>query len=329
MLNAARSRKARSNAIAAATAAILPFCLPSQALAGTVSPAFAASAIANLASATNCRGGTSSVFTAAQTVGSAALVSKSRQKPMSALDRIRARQTGSAASLTLAEAQIVTYMPLSAAHAALASSGGFSEGAAPIVPSAAIGITCAYGYSAEAPRLPARNYDFLESRILPVSATAFDNAWTRVSHDSGGHGAARKAVFTAQADKGTMEDRIAKVNRWVNRRVTYTPDAKLYGKADHWAAASETLRQGKGDCEDYAIAKMEILAAMGVPRKDMYLTLARDLVRRDDHAVLIVKLDGRAILLDNASDGLIDGDRANDYRPIMSFSADQRFLHGY
>ena len=139
----------------------------------------------------------------------------------------------------------------------------------------------------------------------------------------------RSAVLAADVAGGGTVDRIASVNSWVNRKVAYTADAKLYGKADYWASADETLAKGKGDCEDYAIAKMEILAAMGIARGDMYLTLARDLVRRDDHAVLIVKVDGRAIMLDNATDTLLDGDRANDYRPILSFNTNKSYLHGY
>jgi hypothetical protein len=42
--------------------------------------------------------------------------------------------------------------------------------------------------------------------------------------------------------------------------------------------------------EDFAIAKMQILAAAGVPTRDMYLTLVRDLRRQEDHAVLVVRV---------------------------------------
>jgi predicted transglutaminase-like cysteine proteinase len=72
-----------------------------------------------------------------------------------------------------------------------------------------------------------------------------------------------------------------------------------------------------------------MLAAMGVPRDAMYLTIARDLARAADHAVLVVKLDGHSWLLDNATDQLLDAGQSYDYRPIVSFSAGNKWLHGY
>lgn len=295
-----------------------------------------ASAVANVAIATDCRRASAASFTTAQVVGNAALVSRPRSRPMSALERMRAQQEAPRSALSPLETSTIaaraSYMP------ALAAMTSVSAPPAPIavdtqLAPAAFGITCATRFDAARPGsnvvLGGKKRDFLESRILPVSTTAFDADWRRVSQGRAGAGFVRKAVLSAEASDGSLEDRIAKVNRWVNRRVAYTADAKLYGKADYWATPAETLKRGKGDCEDYAIAKMALLAAMGVAREDMYLTIARDLVRRDDHAVLIVKLDGRSIMLDNASDELLDGDRANDYRPILSFSADKRFLHGY
>jgi predicted transglutaminase-like cysteine proteinase len=89
------------------------------------------------------------------------------------------------------------------------------------------------------------------------------------------------------------------------------------------------LRRGVGDCEDFAIAKMDMLAALGVARADMRLIIARDLVRNADHAVLIVQLDGGSVMLDNVTDRLLDGRAPNDYRPIMSFSQNAKWVHGY
>lgn len=219
------------------------------------------------------------------------------------------------------------YMPViaSVADAALAPAAIGSVACASLFDSARPGLVRAPSVGSDS---ASAHKDFLESRILPVSTTAFDKDWNRVA-GSGNTATVRKAVLSLAASDGSTADKIGAVNTFVNRAVAYTSDAALYGRRDYWATASETLTRGKGDCEDYAIAKMEILAAMGIARKDMFLTIARDLVRQDDHAVLIVKLDGRSILLDNATDLLIDGDVANDYRPILSFNADKRFLHGY
>ncbi|RVQ64748.1 hypothetical protein EKN06_15195 [Croceicoccus ponticola] len=297
--------------------------LPAHASAGS---ALIASAVANVAVATNCHRTGSAMFTRAQTVGDAALISRDKVKPLSALELMRQQQADTGRSASFAQIAAVdarpSYLPAFAAQASV-----IADGTPAIVPAALTGMACAERFDVMRPGLSRSGYDFLESRILPVSTTAFDAQWGRVSHS--GAGVARTALLKADAGEGALPYRIAKVNRWVNAKIAYTSDAKLYGKADYWATVGETLARGKGDCEDYAIAKMELLAAMGVSRDDMYLTLARDLVRRDDHAVLIVKVEGRSILLDNASDDLIDGDSANDYRPILSFNGGKRFLHGY
>jgi predicted transglutaminase-like cysteine proteinase len=124
------------------------------------------------------------------------------------------------------------------------------------------------------------------------------------------------------------EEALAAVNAWTNRRVRYVEDARLYRRADYWAGARTTLARGAGDCEDIAIVKLQLLAAMGVPRSDMYLTIARDLARHADHALLVVKLGGRYWLLDNATDRLLDAGASYDYQPVLSFSEHRRWLHG-
>jgi len=86
------------------------------------------------------------------------------------------------------------------------------------------------------------------------------------------------------------------VNWYVNKRVRFVDDQRRWGRADVWSAANETLNSGKGDCEDYAIAKLAMLRRAGVADKDLYLVILKDTVRRADHAVLVVRArhdDGR------------------------------------
>jgi predicted transglutaminase-like cysteine proteinase len=119
------------------------------------------------------------------------------------------------------------------------------------------------------------------------------------------------------------------VNSYANHAIRYVEDRELWGKSDFWANAKTTFRLGKGDCEDIAIAKLQMLAAMGIRREDMVLTLTRDLVRQVDHAVLIVRLDGQYVMLDNTTDKLVDASASQGYRPILSFGKDQTWIHGY
>lgn len=169
--------------------------------------------------------------------------------------------------------------------------------------------------------------DFLGSKRLPVSRTNLDAAWNRVRDAALPKSTA--APFARFAPGGGGEQLLAAVNAYANRHIRYVDDRQLYGRADYWADAATTLARGAGDCEDIAIAKMQLLAAAGVPRDDMYLTIARDLVRNADHAVLIVRMEGRHWLLDNGGDRVIDASDPLDYRPIFSFSNERRWLHGY
>lgn len=169
--------------------------------------------------------------------------------------------------------------------------------------------------------------DFLASKRIPIRRTSFDADWRRVQRQglSRSFAAALSGSMPHSANFATL----AAVNSWTNARVRYVEDRALYGRADYWASAETTLRRGAGDCEDIAIAKLQLLAALGVSRSDMFLTITRDLVRNADHAVLVVKLDGRMWLLDNSTSEVLDASQSHDYRPIMSFSTSRKWLHGY
>lgn len=168
--------------------------------------------------------------------------------------------------------------------------------------------------------------DFLSSRKIALGKTTFDASWSRVSREKLRPGLAPAGLLSAPAD---LDRRLGDVNAWVNHRISYADDRELFGKADFWAGARKTLQLGKGDCEDYAILKMHLLAAAGVPREDMFLTIARDLVRRADHAVLIVRTPQGYRMLDNATDQVLDATLANDYQPVLSFNNRRTWLHGY
>jgi predicted transglutaminase-like cysteine proteinase len=171
--------------------------------------------------------------------------------------------------------------------------------------------------------------DFLQTRRLSVSRTAFDRQWNRVSRDTlSRRQVSGNAVLRGYLGARASEDMLSSVNAWANARIRFVEDKQLFGAADHWAGARTTLKLGAGDCEDIAITKLQLLAAMGVPRSDMYLTIARDLARRADHAVLVVRLDGRYWMLDNATDRLLDAGASYDYQPVLSFSEDRKWLHG-
>jgi predicted transglutaminase-like cysteine proteinase len=164
------------------------------------------------------------------------------------------------------------------------------------------------------------------SVALAVSRTPLDYRWRKVERTR--VAGAPAAFATALRDQSAF-DRLDAVNRYVNSRVAFTDDIRQYRTADLWSSAGETLRRGRGDCEDYAIAKLQMLRHAGFADRDLYLVVVKDLVRRSDHAVLVVRAGDRMLLLDNGTDTIADAATAQDYRPILSFASGKVWTHGY
>jgi predicted transglutaminase-like cysteine proteinase len=74
---------------------------------------------------------------------------------------------------------------------------------------------------------------------------------------------------------------------------------------------------------------MKLLEAAGVDREDMYLVIVDDLVRRADHALLVVRSGDQMLVLDNGTDQILEAGSVTDYRPVFSYSAQGTWLHGY
>jgi len=131
--------------------------------------------------------------------------------------------------------------------------------------------------------------------------------------------------FLAGLRSGDAETRIREVNRFLNRR-PYIVDMRNYGVEDYWATPFQFLSLD-GDCEDYAIAKYFSLRALGFPPDAMRIVVLHDLNLRTAHAVLVVYLDGRALVLDNQSPAVVDARSILHYRAIYSINEQHWWLH--
>lgn len=168
--------------------------------------------------------------------------------------------------------------------------------------------------------------DIFGTVALKVARTRLDDKWHTVAR-SRVSGAA--ATFAASLRALDETARIESINRYVNSRVRFAADDREYGRADVWSAANRTLSRGRGDCEDYAIAKIQMLRAAGFSKRDLYLVVLKDLVRRTDHAVAVIRSGDRMYVLDNGTDQLLDSEMVSDYKPVVTFSAAGAWTHGY
>ncbi|MCC8945831.1 transglutaminase-like cysteine peptidase [Bradyrhizobium sp. Arg62] len=115
-------------------------------------------------------------------------------------------------------------------------------------------------------------------------------------------------------------DRLDEANRAVNQAIRYVSDFAQHGEADRWTAPLATFATGKGDCEDYAIAKYIALSEAGFPREDLRLVLGRDRAIRQDHAVLAARLDGHWLILDSRRSELIDDGELGNFTPMFAIN---------
>jgi predicted transglutaminase-like cysteine proteinase len=168
--------------------------------------------------------------------------------------------------------------------------------------------------------------DVFGSVALQVFHTPLDWRWQRVER---ARLSGEPARYAESLRDRTPVERLEAVNSYVNRRVHFVDDELQFGRPDVWSAADATLRTRRGDCEDYAIAKMQMLRSAGISDRDLYLVIVHDLVRRADHAVLVARAEGRMVLLDNGTDRLLDTADVSDYRPVLTFASYGEWTHGY
>jgi len=102
----------------------------------------------------------------------------------------------------------------------------------------------------------------------------------------------KRAAFDSWLDKleyareKPLIEKIQIVTNAVNNGVRYTRDSIQNGTAEYYASPIETIVSGRGDCEDYAIAKYYVLRWLGVEANRLYLAS----VTREGagHSVLLV-----------------------------------------
>jgi predicted transglutaminase-like cysteine proteinase len=130
----------------------------------------------------------------------------------------------------------------------------------------------------------------------------------------------------AQADDTT---RLDTVNRFFNRRIVFGDDALVWHMEDYWASPLETLQQGSGDCEDFAIAKYFSLLAVGMPASQLRLVYVRLQLGgaggpSQAHMVLAYYATAQAepLILDTLVTEIRPASRRPDLTPVFSFNSE-------
>lgn len=88
------------------------------------------------------------------------------------------------------------------------------------------------------------------------------------------------------------------INRYVNKLIEPATDMEVYGVQEYW-----TIPTTRGDCEDYALLKRQLLMALGWPASSLLMTVVRD-EKGEGHAVLTARTGQGDFVLDNKVDDI-------------------------
>lgn len=167
--------------------------------------------------------------------------------------------------------------------------------------------------------------DFFGTVALPANLSRYSDGWFRSRIDASSHPALRQLIAPARSLPRT--EQIAFVQRAVTSRIRWMSDATEWGAHDYWASAGQTLDRGAGDMEDRAIVKLQALKALGVPSRDLYLTMGRDAVG-GQITVLIVRVGGQFLVLDDTGGTPYAADRRPEFQPMLTLGANRSWIHG-
>ena len=125
-----------------------------------------------------------------------------------------------------------------------------------------------------------------------------------------------------------QDQQIQKVNEFWNRRLQFMEDMEAWGQSDYWATPMESLGHGKGDCEDFAIAKYFTLLSAGMDVSQLRLIYVKAKMGgaasniTQAHMVLAYYSDPEAEpqILDNLLGDIRPASRRQDLTPVFSFN---------
>lgn len=130
-------------------------------------------------------------------------------------------------------------------------------------------------------------------------------------------------------------DQLRLVNDFFNRRIYFMDDMAVWGQTDYWATPLETLGMGRGDCDDFAIAKYFSLKSMGISVSHLRLVYVK--ARQMGPAGPVIQAHmvlayyptpgAEPLILDNLNPQVMPAGQRPDLTPIYSFNS-QGIWHG-
>jgi len=132
------------------------------------------------------------------------------------------------------------------------------------------------------------------------------------------------------AQKLSETERLKRINDFFNRRIAFDDDSAIWGQSDFWATPLDTVGKGRGDCEDFSIAKYYSLKALGIPVAKLRLVYVKARQSGPNgpvvqaHMVLAYYSSPNAdpLVLDNLKPEIRPASSRSDLTPIFSFNSE-------
>jgi predicted transglutaminase-like cysteine proteinase len=122
--------------------------------------------------------------------------------------------------------------------------------------------------------------------------------------------------------------KLERINLFFNQHIHFSDDQSIWQRSDYWATPLETMGQGRGDCEDFTIAKYLSLLSLDVAANKLRLIYVKARIGGKEshvfqaHMVLGYYSTPNAIpyILDNLLPSIESASQRPDLQPIYSFN---------
>lgn len=162
------------------------------------------------------------------------------------------------------------------------------------------------------------------------AATDFDRMQVALRQLGGSEAAFRdwQKLLADARPLGAM-DKLRRVNEFFNRRIQFGEDQQIWSQSDYWATPMETLAKGRGDCEDFSIAKYFTLLDAGMPVEQLRLVYVKARIGGNASNVTQAHMvlayyptpEAEPVILDNLITDLRPASRRQDLQPVFSFNS--------
>lgn len=157
----------------------------------------------------------------------------------------------------------------------------------------------------------------------------------RYGHTAGDVVSAWHQVLQELTDQ-SIDGQLEGINDFFNRRVLFDEDMNIWGVPDYWATPLEVMGQGRGDCEDFSIAKYISLRLLGVSDEKLRLIYVSARIGgmfsqiTQAHMVLgyYPQPEAEPLILDNLLAEIRPASRRPDLQPVFSFNSDGLWVAG-